>query len=383
MRPLLGLLLLAACATTPPPATRRARRPRAPRPAASSAGGRAAPTTFHTPAAPLAPSVASSSRPAAAPMSPNDPRCREVLRHNEEIFARVGAEAGCAGGAVAALRESFGRCAWGPDGAWVAELTDARADDEGGVCRAEVRWRAMLVHRGGGVVEERAETGRVGRTFHVVAAGDEVQAYTRLALTASDLDGDRLPELAVVATTIDHGVNRHDVDVEVYTAADRRVGLFEPTRAMNLLDVVDADDDGRADFLIPAPYTWSEGAECGHTVIREPLSLLAHSLPQGGFSTTDAVAARYLRAVCPGPDADPVPPRTGDGVDPAGVGVICRRLWGASPEEALAPLQCASFRAEPSPLCAQTTHALPPLTPGECPAHYQAWAHTAPPLRLR
>ena len=50
---------------------------------------------------------------------------------------------------------------------------------------------------------------------------------------------------------------------------------------------------------------------------------------------------------------------------------------------ALAPLQCASFRAEPSPLCAQTTHALPPLSPGECPAHYQAWAHTAPPLRLR
>ncbi len=382
MRPLLAVALLAACATTSPPPPRRARRPRAPRAPAAAAPARP-PSTFTTPAPPLAPTL-----PRPAPRPPpaaDEPRCREVTRHNEELLAaRVGAASpACAGAAVAALRESFARCAFGPEGAWAAELTDARAEEEGGVCRAEVRWRAMLLRAGAGVAEAGDVGGRVGRTFRVVAAGDEVQSYTRLELTSSDLDGDGVPELAVVAEAVDHGLNRRERDVEVYTAGGHRVAVFEPTRAMRVIDVTDVDSDGRADLVVPAPYTWSEGAECGRTVIREPLSLVAHALSRGGFSTTDDVAARHLRAVCPGPDADASPPATGAGVDPAGLGVICRRLWGATPEEALAPLRCERFRAEPSALCAQTTHALPPLEPGECPAHYDVWAHAPPPLRLR
>jgi hypothetical protein len=380
MRLVFVAVLFAACATAPPPPRRvRRLRPRRPVAAAPVAVPVAAPIAFTTPA----PSLAQAPRTAAGrPGAADEARCQASRAHNAALIDRVAARPACAG-AAAALRESFGSCAFGPEGAWAAELTDATPDEDGELCRVAVRWRPRLLRAGDAVTDSGDEPGRVGRAFTVMAAGADVQAYTRLDLEVADLDADQLPELAVTATAVNHGLGRQEVAIEVYSAAGARVTVFDPTRAMQPIEVVDADQDGRFDLVIPAPYTWEEGAECGRTVIREPVTLLAHSLSRGGFSTTDAVAAQHLRAVCPSPGAVALPPTVGEGVDPAGVGVICRRLWGASPAEALAPLRCERFRAEPSTLCANTIHALAPLEPGECPAHYEAWARVAPPLTLR
>lgn len=369
------------CATTEP-ARRRSTR-RRPRATTSAPAATAAPTqtSFYTPA-PGAPSRASSPRPRATSLAP-DPRCREILQRNAEQLARVAGLDGCDGAGVAALRESFEQCAQTSDGAWAPEIVEARARGEGGACDLEVRWRVMLFHPHGVIEERDGSTGRVDRSFRLIALGDEVQEYARFTFTATDLDGDHLPELVVGERFEDHGTRRARVSTEVYSAAQGRVGVFEATRAMVLLGADDVDDDGRTDFYIPSPYTWTEGVECGLNLFHDPLSLLAHALPGGGFSTDDDTAARQLRQVCPSPDAEPVAPRSDDAPDLEGLRVVCRRLWGATPDEALAPLRCEHFRAAPSAQCEHTSQRLAPLGAGECPAHYDTWAHLPPPLRLR
>lgn len=379
----LCLLGLTACASNEP--LRRHARPRRTRPprAPAAAPIAAAPETrsFYTPAPGAR--AATPAAPAAAPSAPVDPRCREILQRNEDHLARVARREPCRGVAVAALRESFGACAQAPGGAWAPEIVDARDRGEGDACDLQVTWRVMLFHPVGVTEEGNEPAGRVERSFRLVASGDEAQEYARITLTATDLDDDRAPELVVSETVEDHSARRARTAIEVYTASQGAVRVYEPTRAMVLLGADDVDDDGRVDFFVPSPYVWTEGAECGLDLFHEPLTLLAHALPHGGFSTHDDAAARHLRRVCPARDAAPEPPRGDDPPDPTGLGVACRRLWGASPDEALAPLRCERFRAPPSPRCEGTTRRLEPLEAGECPAHYDAWAHMPPPLLLR
>lgn len=384
---LLGLALL-SCATTEPARRRSARRrPRVTTsarnpaaPAASSPSNTSAPATGASPGASSQPRATPR---ANAPQLAPDPRCRDVAQRNAAVLARVAAIEACSGAGVAALRESFDQCAQTADGAWTSELIEARDRGDGSACELDVRWRVTLFHRGGTIEEGDGSTGRVDRSFHLTALGDEVQEYTRLTLTATDLDDDRLPELVVAERFEDQGTHRSRASTEVYSGAQGRVTVFEATRAMPLLAAEDVDDDGRVDFIIPSAYTWTEGVECGLNLFHDPISLLAHALPGGGFSTSDDVSARHIRQVCPGPDAEPVAPRGDDAPDPIGLRVICRRLWGMSPEEALSPLRCERFRAEPSIQCERTSRRLPPMEPGECPAHYDTWAHLPPPLRLR
>ncbi len=388
LRPLFlaAVAFLAACAASPPPRTRTARRrPRAASTAAATTptpSRSTAPTSFYTPAPPASagsPSASTTSRLTVALEGAE--RCASLHQHNAAMLERAASHGPCAGAGLTALREAWDQCVTAPGGTWATEITDLRVDgDRDELCAVELRWRLAFFRTRDGAVETD-DAGRVERTARVVSGGDEVQTRTTLTLTASDLDNDRIPEAAVVAQSEDRGTGHAHQSVEVYTAAGGAVRVFEPTRAMNLVGADDVDDDGRVDLFVPSPYTWTEGTECGRSVIHEPLTLLAHALPGGGFSTTDAVAARHLRAVCPGPDAEPVPPRGAN--DPAGLGVICRRLWGMSPDEALAPLRCARFRQEPSMACEHTTRRLPPLEQGECPAQYETWAHLAAPVQLR
>ncbi len=373
------LLGLSACASNEPVRRHaRPRRARAPRSAPAATGAVVpAARSFYTPA-PGAPS-ATPAPPSSPPSATVDPRCREVLQRNEEQLARIARRASCGGVAVAALRESFGACAQVPGGTWAPEIVDARDRGEGDACELLVSWRVMLFHPAGVTEEGHDSMGRVERSFRVVASGDEAQEYARITLTASDLDDDRAPELVVSETVEDHSARRARTAIEVYTASQGAVRVYEPTRAMVLLGADDVDDDGRVDFFVPSPYVWTEGAECGLGLVHEPLTLLAHALPNGGFSTRDEVAARHLRQACPAREA----PHGDDPPDPAGLAIACRRLWGAAPDEALAPLRCERFRSPPSTRCEGTARRLPPLEAGECPAHYDAWAHMPPPLLLR
>jgi hypothetical protein len=304
------------------------------------------------------------------------------VRHNAAVIARLASIDACETAVVPLLRETFGACVEAAEAQWAPVLVAAQPRG-GEVCDLTVQWRVTLLRRGAEFEERGESTGRVARSFRVLADGDAVQQVTRLTFGAADYDRDRVPELVVTEVVEDHGVGQTRGAVEVYTGASGEVTVFDATREMPIVTVTDIDDDGRPDLVLRANYAWSEGAECGIDLTHWPVTQLAHALPTGGLSLDDAGAAQYLRQMCPGPDAPAVVPRGVDPDEAEGLGIVCRRLWGASTRDALAPLQCHSFRNAPSARCASSTQRLAPPAPEECPEHYQRWATAPVPLRLR
>jgi hypothetical protein len=143
--------------------------------------------------------------------------------------------------------------------------------------------------------------------------------------------------------------------------------------------MVDVDHDGRPDLGTAGPYGKVEAlSPVGNAPYRFMRShFIQHSLPDGTFSTTDAVALADFRAQCPRrPALDAVP--TND-IDDAAFAIACARAWGASEAE---------VRAELEPQCDAWCRAFNPddcdVDAGvACPRWTQAVARIRPPLRLR
>jgi hypothetical protein len=80
----------------------------------------------------------------------------------------------------------------------------------------------------------------------------------------------------------------------------------------------DETGDGRPDLFRADGLSGTEQCGSGFPGDGEALSFMAHSLPDGTFSTTDAAARAYAKKLCP--------------VRPARLtdfsSVLCTRLWG-------------------------------------------------------
>ena len=113
-----------------------------------------------------------------------------------------------------------------------------------------------------------------------------------------DYDGDGTPEVAVYESRFDH-TRSPQVRLALWTSRGGQVKPYAPAISLPAVGARDVDEDGRPDLLIdtrdeelcesPGP-----GLDCipgAHTSLGP--DAVAHSLPDGGFSTTDAVATQW------------------------------------------------------------------------------------------
>jgi hypothetical protein len=310
------------------------------------------------------------------------------VRRNEGALDALGESSGaCHAAVVDALRESFTRCASARGGSWIPEITaveTAPEDTRGDHCALTVRWRLVALTYDTPSEETPARGRRsTARDFRVLASGREVQEISRLELVASELSTDGHPDVIVTLNAQDATRTPDTRRVtEVYSVASGDVDVLPTAQGLEILDVTDVDQDGRADFVIPGPYV-REDRGCATVTQHHPIPALAHALRDGQFSLDDEVVARFLRGACPNVDGRPAE-RVGDPLDQATRAVVCRRLWGQPPEDALAAARCADLPRRDLPAgCFDTRPSAWPVEAGDCPAWLERIARTPPLVNLR
>lgn len=145
--------------------------------------------------------------------------------------------------------------------------------------------------------------------------------------TVFDYDGDGREEIALGR------VERFWRDHSVYTARSDRIRLYPPTQNLPISQIKDVDSDGRPDLLLTLALGLG-GPVCDYEEIEHDATVhspefLAHSLPDGTFSTRDAVAQDFIRkSRCTELPTAPV------SIDD----YVCARVWGRSTKSLLAYL---------------------------------------------
>jgi len=162
---------------------------------------------------------------------------------------------------------------------------------------------------------------------------------------AHDYDGDGAAELIV-----DDDSASPEMALRVWTVRDGRIVPYTPAEELReVRDVHDVDHDGRPDLVLPSP--WSIRDTCGRAgIVHDGPTALAHALPGGGFSTTDAVARAWMLQQCT--DTARGAPSTPDVLD-----VACARLSGSDPEHSVAALH-ARWPAGPQRVVASVRDAV-------------------------
>ncbi|HET7543917.1 MAG TPA: VCBS repeat-containing protein [Polyangiaceae bacterium] len=231
---------------------------------------------------------------------------------------------------------TLGHCYATRSGAWLVYFESVRVATEspGVSARLSVLHLSPAPGTAGGLKQVNAPfiaspfSGKPGAPTLPAGANyvwQEGDYYTNvLAPTLFDYDGDGEAELLfkmdayVSEGTVSGSVGR------VLTFKAGTVRNYTPEPGLNWSNVEDIDHDGRPDLL---------GAYGTVTVA-------AHSLADGSFSTVDAAAQAVARRACP-PDRKavflsataetPLP----EGYGPSGWNGACARLWGASAEAVL------------------------------------------------
>ena len=106
-----------------------------------------------------------------------------------------------------------------------------------------------------------------------------------------------------------------------------KIALYEPAASFKIHALEDLDGDGRPDLVLDTFRTRHDD-ENGLTSAATTLRALAHSLPDGTFSTKDAVAAGYAQKQCPAP-----PKFEAGGVVTDGDTIACALFWGATAKD--------------------------------------------------
>ncbi len=237
---------------------------------------------------------------------------------------------------------AFGRCLPAGRGAWALSLDRVRNNPKGGPVghfslvhiAADGRTASMSpAIPGPGMTKDVAHWDsdnfdfEIGTTLHL--APPVVFDY--------DEDGDAEIVLRVGSTLSEEGTWEI---ARVWTAKNGKVALYDPARNLIAYDVRDADGDGRPDLVMHSPYAVAVDGPIDTAELFGP-ALLAHSLPGGGFSTADAVAAAAARVSCPRrpaalvalvPDARNPTERQFD-VGATATNIVCARLWGAQKDQ--------------------------------------------------
>ena len=250
---------------------------------------------------------------AAAPPSV----CRDLLAHNERVLG------GHPGPGGVSFSTSCYPVPPAGSGAWALRLAAWKKTGD---------WAGVETWQGGYTVVRIDATRREVKSQPPWAVEQGINYSTLSEPLRVDVDGDGQPELFVRQRDKEHE-GASEERARLYTFREGKVVEY-PGLPRTYAAMEDADGDGRLDVSYH-PYASSRvHPGSGFDFTSEGPALLAHALPDGTFSTTDAAAQAFARKDCPTPRGSTADAGTSD-VDPE----LCARLWGASEAEALALLR--------------------------------------------
>lgn len=216
---------------------------------------------------------------------------------------------------LAAIPPSGLGCVPFPSGAWFVEADPSTLD------LTNDNEISAHVHFSASVSGKRAAPW--GDVF--VGYGGEPTTMQRFLLT--DYDGDAVPEL-YVRTDEDGVEGGHSTETWILTVRQTASGpIVEPLAGTAALGEIgypeDIDADGRPDFPVSLGVRLAPSGACDGKDDYTAADFLAHSLPDGRFSTDDAVAVGYAKRWCP-----TKPLRIATEAD-----ALCARLRASTPAE--------------------------------------------------
>jgi hypothetical protein len=210
-------------------------------------------------------------------------------------------------------------------GAWIVLLEDATAIS--GTTTLRTTSHVAFVDASGAV--------HVGGEALGIELDSEMEGTGSIRFErAFDWDGDGTVE--VIALLESH-YYEDTTRLRLVLAYHDAVAPYAPAADIGLERVVDADTDGRPD-LVGRWHDW-RGADCGEDppVVGTP-AVLFHSLADGTFSTSDSVAAAFLRAACPSAPTQLLGHDWPCGEQRARETIACARAWGVTAAEVRARL---------------------------------------------
>jgi hypothetical protein len=299
--------------------------------------------------------TASASAPASAAVLPSRPDACAAFR------ARTKAALAALADASSAAPTLVGFCAATPHGAWRIEMPDAATMAKWGDDYA-IEARFSIVH--------------VGLDGHreVYVPPDGLSDYgVRQPETPVlfDFDGDGEPEIYVAVR--EQGDEGHRaLQNDLLTFDGHTVKRYAPASGYAIDAVRDVDGDGRPDLAIFAKYTDTlEGCWAGFPYDWPDAKFVAHSLPDGTFSTDDAAARAHARKWCASP-----PTKIGSSYD-----AICARLWASTPFEVVKARKLVAS-CVPDWCAREHAHAPQPAGAAEDCERRVSWFDEPPPFTL-
>jgi len=214
--------------------------------------------------------------------------CQRVVADNARAVAQadaLGAHVTPTEGESYALNAQYvnaAQCAARGPEVWAVRLTQPRVHDE------TLTLAATLTHEGGAT--------RASVRLEPFSYRQFVHRWATVA-AAFDWDGDGVSEAAVRFQVSEHEGDGASA-VRLFRVRGGAVVPYAPAAPVGpIAGVRDVDGDGRPDLLLPSPWHVVEHCGPGDNEIAGP-DLLAHALPDGTFSTDDAVARGHVARRC-------------------------------------------------------------------------------------
>jgi hypothetical protein len=148
--------------------------------------------------------------------------------------------------------------------------------------------------------------------------------FATFSSLATDFDGDGTPEL-FVAMYMTGPEGGESTAARILTVAGDAIAPYKPAESITITgDPVDVDGDGRLDLPTSHDVALVGAQSCDYSKdYGEVARFVAHTRPDGTFSTDDAVAKAFARKWCP---ASPASIQSvGD--------ALCARLWSSTAQE--------------------------------------------------
>lgn len=265
----------------------------------------------------------------------------------------------------------IGRCFAEPHGAWLTTLESVKLAQGPAL---ELRWALAHVDEGGQrsqvVPSERRQALKEGEPNLAVGPVDAIN----VDLQPFDFDGDGGLEVWVGYAGRHHEGGTVSTG-RIYTAKGGTVTAYAPAKGFDHVSALrDVDGDGRPDLLLNPFAVEYTACGSGFDALASGPALLAHSLSDGTFSTSDAAAVAAARKACPVKPKVIVESKHEGDVDGQVERVGCALVWGER-------------RAD---LAKQIDRACKPPKGADCPEHacthgtaLKRAAEATPPLLLK